>query len=287
MHPNFLFLPTFLGALLFFLAGMKIASSPRPAIHLLVWFIVAAMMAVPALLFVVYYGHILDRAAWFYSFRAAPFSELTASGLGLGAGLLVGIERRSPVKRGVGRRLFVPGVGLLCGAVLFVPYLKPFLAPIRVPLQDKWSQNVCLQSSPSTCGPASAATLLRGFHIPVSERDLAREAFSYRGGTENWYVARALQRHGVATHYLISAPDPTVLPFPAMAGVQMGGVRWGGHFITILGQEGNRYVIGDPLVGRLLLTREQLRSRYYFTGFFLLAASAPSQPRSPDSDSGS
>lgn len=129
-----------------------------------------------------------------------------------------------------------------------------------------------MQSSPSTCGPCSAATLLRVFRIHTTERALARECFSYRGGTENWYVARALKRRGLETRYLVTSPQPAAFAFPAMAGVRLGGARGGGHFISILGRQGARYIVGDPLVGRLVLTPSQLRPRYYFTGFFLIAS---------------
>ena len=271
MHPNFLFVPTFLSALLLFFFGAKVASVGRSSTRLFVWFALAAVLAIPALLFVVCYAHVLDQSAWFYAFRAAPGSELSASGLGLGAGLLLGMLRRAKWAGHRVGRLLPLGLAFLCASVLFVPYLKPFIAPIRIPLHDQWSGGVCLQSSPSTCGPASAATLLRQFHVQVSERDLARECFSYRGGTENWYVARALRNHGLKARYVIASPDPDDLPFLSMAGVQMGGARSGGHFITVLGKQGNRIIIGDPLVGRLALTREQLRARYYFTGFFLIA----------------
>ena len=42
-----------------------------------------------------------------------------------------------------------------------------------------------------------------------------------------------------------------------------------GHFIPILGQEGDRFIIGDPLRGRELLSREELDERYDFTGFHM------------------
>ena len=273
MVLNLLLLPTLLGAALFFLVGLKVALIVRSPLSMVAWFATAVLVAVPSLLFVVCYAHLLDRAAWYYGFRAATGSELTASGVGLLAGLMVGKVRRASPRKPV-LQFVTPAIALLCLGVLLVPYLKPVIAPIRRPLHDEWSQQVCLQSSSSTCGPASAATLLRRFGISVSERELARECFSYRGGTENWYVARALRQHGVEARYLITSPEPAVLPFPSMAGVQMGGSRTGGHFITVLGHEGDRTIIGDPLAGKLVLTPQQLRSRYYFTGFFLVASHA-------------
>lgn len=93
----------------------------------------------------------------------------------------------------------------------------------------------------------------------------------FRTGTENWYLTRALRRRGLHAHYVIQSPGQPTFPFPSIAGTEYRGRGGSGHFITILGQEEGRYLIGDPLVGRLLLTPEQLRQQYYMTGFFLVA----------------
>jgi hypothetical protein len=34
-----------------------------------------------------------------------------------------------------------------------------------------------------------------------------------------------------------------------------------------------RYIVGDPISGKHLLTMEELRRRYYLTGFFLVVRS--------------
>ena len=44
---------------------------------------VSLVLAAPGLLFVLYYTHLLDNAAWFYSFRVMPFTEFLAGGIGL------------------------------------------------------------------------------------------------------------------------------------------------------------------------------------------------------------
>jgi hypothetical protein len=270
MYLNFLLVPVLLGAFCLGLLGFRVSSSGSVS-SVVAWFGLAVVLAVPALLFATYYGHILDRAAWFYNFRAAPYTELTAAGLGFGLGLILGrLKQIRSVPSSVVSKLLPPIITLAGIAILLVPYIKPVIAPLEVPLQNRWSEGVCLQSTPSTCGPCSAITLLRQYSINASERDLARECFTYQGGTENWYVARALQRRGLQTHYLLTPPQPATLPFHSIAGVQLGGPGTGGHFITVLGRSGNRTIIGDPLVGKLFLTPKQLYSRYYFTGFFLV-----------------
>lgn len=274
MHPNFLFIPTLLGAAFFGVLGFKASSAPRPILHTAVCSLIAALLALPALLFAAYYGHIFDQTAWFYTFRAAPDTELTAAGLGFGAGFISQLKRRPFLQRSAEGRLAVPTLVLLCAGILMVPYVKPIAAPLEELPPGQWKQGVAIQTTLATCGPASAATLLRQFNIAASERDLARECFSYRGGTENWYVARALQRHGLRTQYRLTAAQPATLPVPSLAGVQFGGPGTGGHFITLLGRRGDSYIVGDPLVGKLVLTPARLRSRYYFTGFFLVVSKA-------------
>jgi hypothetical protein len=53
---------------------------------------------------------------------------------------------------------------------------------------------------------------------------------------------------------------------PAVVGVRLNSF---GHFIAILGQEGDKYIVGDPLQGRELLSREELLRRYNFTAFHM------------------
>ena len=266
---NLIFIPTLLLSLALFVIGDRIAARHGRGRLVSAWAAVAALAAVPALLFAVYYAHLLDSAIWFYQFRSFPYSELLAAGLGLGTGLAAGAVRRasfardSAIFRGV-----VPGVIVFCFALLLViPYAKPVIAPVRVEFRERWSNGVCLQSTPSTCGPASAATLLRWFGHPASERALARECFSYGGGTENWYIARALRHRSLEVRYVQLPVQPVLLPFPSIAGTQIGGRGGAGHFIAILANLNGQYLIGDPIGGRYLLAPDELRSRYYFTGF--------------------
>jgi len=286
MHPNLLFIPTLLGAILFCWAGIKVYSTAHSPLTKAVLFALAVALAVPALIFVTYYGHVLDRATWFYSFRAAPFTELTASGIGFGTGLIFAwLKQLSAARNSAVIRLSGPSLLIGCGGLLMVPYAKPIIAPLEVPLQTRTSNGVTLQSTPATCGPSSAVTILRFYGIPATERELARECFSYRGGTENWYVARALQRRGLETSYIVSEPQSDTIPMPSIAGVQLGGPGVGGHFITVLGRVDSRrdskYLVGDPLVGLLNLTPEEIHKKYYFTGFFLKVTGGSKQVHLP------
>lgn len=125
-----------------------------------------------------------------------------------------------------------------------------------------------MQTTFSTCGPSSAATLLEAFGQPASERQLASECLTSRGGTEIWYIARALRRRGFRTQVLIRPPDGLLPPSPAIAGVVLQGGA--GHFIAIMSQTADEVTIGDPMKGKLVIKKADLRNNYHFTGFFLV-----------------
>ena len=164
-----------------------------------------------------------------------------------------------------GERLAVP---LVSAALITIPFFKPILAPLHGNLlSSRCIGDVCLQSLPSTCGPASAASLLRHFGQDASESQLAHEAFTYRGGTEVWYLARALRRRGIDTRIVIQDPVARELPAPAIAGVRMPGGA--GHFVVVLEQTPTRVTVVDPLRGKLILDNAGLRQQYASTGFFL------------------
>jgi hypothetical protein len=221
----------------------------------------AVLAAIPGTLFVLYYAHLFDHFAWFYELRSATGSELAVAGLGVLAGL---IHAWSAPER-IGEKAAAP---LILAVLALIPFVKPLLEPLDLAaLQDRCDGEVCLQSSPSTCGPASAAVLLRTMGQNASERQLAAEAFSYRGGTEVWYLARALRRRGVPARFIMQNPQSDSLPAPAIAGVKLPGGA--GHFVAILENRSQQIVLMDPLKGKLVIDPAELHRRYHFTGFFL------------------
>jgi hypothetical protein len=102
--------------------------------------------------------------------------------------------------------------------------------------------------------------------MSLSEKDIARECFTYLGGTENWYIARAFRRRGCKVTYRIVEGFPADLKAPAIAGVRVGGM---GHFIAIVRDSGGAYVTGDPLVGAREFPANRIGEVFDFTGFFM------------------
>ncbi len=125
-----------------------------------------------------------------------------------------------------------------------------------------------MQSTPATCGPASAATILNHFGQKVTERQLATESFTSFSGTENWYLARALRRQGMNTSFLLG--NPMDVPLPAIAGVRLKHLANSGHFIALIGRNADRLIFSDPMDGFSTNTLAELDGQYEFTGFFML-----------------
>lgn len=265
MNP--LFFPVVALAALLFYAGNKAGLRPATPRARLLWGLAGAVCAVPAILFATYYFHWFDDAAWFYRFRSLPWTELSAAG----AGLLAGLVYAWLAVKGRSWRIAVPAL-LLAG--LFAPYMKAVVAPLDpAELTGRCRDGVCLQSTASTCGPASAASILRLFNIEESEKTLAQEAYTSSGGTENWYLARALRRRGFPVEYVIAERPVTRLPYPSVAGVTLPGGA--GHFIAILAETGDAYVIGEPMQGKLTVPKARIARAYDFTGFFMVVGARP------------
>lgn len=231
------------------------------------------MFAIPAVVYDLYYSKLLGEPIWLYHIRAVPGSELLGSAAGFLAGWaqvrLVPQLRLSPL----GKQFLVP---VVLGFALALPYLKPVLRPLAVTtLRDEWRGGACMQSTLSTCGPASAATIARRLGVQISERELAREAFTCRSGTENWYLARALRRHGLQTSFMLS--EPSNVPLPDIAGVRLKSLGDSGHFVALLERHGNEFVVADPIEGLSTNTLGDLESSFEFTGFFLLVRPSPSR----------
>jgi ABC-type bacteriocin/lantibiotic exporter with double-glycine peptidase domain len=152
---------------------------------------------------------------------------------------------------------------------LMVPYVKTLVPGTGLwSYKDMWDGKICLQSKPFTCGPASAATVLNSLGLRVTEQELGEECHTYIGGTENWYIARALRRRGFQVDFLVKGAKPQRLYYPAIAGVRLS--NGAGHFVAVLAETDKAYVIGDPQDGKHLVDKRNLDRDYLFTGFFLI-----------------
>jgi hypothetical protein len=262
MQVNPVLFPTLVLAASFFWVGWHLQRTLRSRRDHLLLLLLAALWCLPGLTYVLYYTHLFDNWTWFYNFRAIPYTELAGSGTGLLAGLLYRyMEPETP-----GEKAFVPAILTI---VVFIPFTKSLLTPVDLSrLPDHCTGEVCLQSSPSTCCPSSAATLLLHFGHAASVSDLAREAFTSSSGTENWYLARAMLKRGIQSRAVVrKVSDASDILAPSIAGVVLPGGA--GHFIAVLENRPDQMVIVDPLKGKQVISPEEVTRRFHFTGFFL------------------
>jgi hypothetical protein len=223
--------------------------------------LVMAPFAIPGVLYVSYYFHLFDDAQWFYQLRSYTGTELLASGTAFPAAFIFMSFHKH-------YKVVAWSVPLGLGLILSGPYIKPIIAPLKTTeLKERWKDGVCLQSSSSTCGPASAASLLRSMSVPCSERELAVESNSTAMGTENWYLARALRKRGLVVSYEVRpAGSFSEIPISSIAGVFVGG----GHFIAVIRETPDSYIIADPLSGTKNISKSSIaKGESFFTGFFM------------------
>lgn len=110
-----------------------------------------------------------------------PFSNLIIVGnwFPLTAGFLAGIAWNR-VPGGSLRKIF--SASLLLSVGMFSLVFPLLGAPPTC--QDKWVDEVCLQTAPTTCSPAAAATLLKAYGVDTTEEEMAHLCLT-RIGT-NW-----------------------------------------------------------------------------------------------------
>ena len=75
------------GAAVLFCVGSVLAKKTGSRSGRIWTFFAGLVLAAPGLLFVLYYTHLLDDAAWFYCFRILQPTELLPCGIGLLAGV--------------------------------------------------------------------------------------------------------------------------------------------------------------------------------------------------------
>jgi len=222
-----------------------------------------SVFSTPSVLVVICYSHILPESECLYWFRALQGSEFAILFPAVAIGILC---------------TFLPRVLMafpLFALILIgtLPYIKPLVSPLDFNrLQDQWSGNASVQSTLSTCGPACIATILKQFGIHATERDIARDAHSYAGGTEAWYLARVVRKNGLETTFVIGDYSFERISLPAIAGVLIGGM---GHFIIILSHQGNTITYVDPLSGEHTETTATFLKRHRLTGFYMSITKEP------------
>lgn len=214
-----------------------------------------AVLSIPGLLIPMYYLHLFDDRVWYYEFRSIRFIEVLAV---LTVPFFYTIWSVLPKLK--------KWICLILFSLLTLPFLKHIVTPLDFRgLENRVVEGITLQSAASTCGPSSMATLLRARGIEMSEQEAARQCRTTLTGTEVWHIKRYLDRLGIGSKFIIDRESAPL--YPAMAGVVTE--KGFGHFISILDRTGEKYITGDPLVGREEIDASEIQKRFKFTGFYL------------------
>lgn len=261
INPN-LYASLILSALLYW-AGIVLARRISGGRALYIVGALLLLLCIPALSFLLYYLHLFDDSLWYIRFRSIPGIECAVSLCALFTGFVMAgfLHRRGSSLAGILRI----AVNVLMVILIVTPFIKPILTPVAkvTSFRDCWKDGVCLQSGTSTCGPSSLATVFKAYGMDFTEEKISRSCYSCSTGTENWYLIRYAERNGFKVK-LMSVANTAEIPCPSILGARLGGI---GHFIILLGHDGDNLVIGDPLCGRLVLTPDAFRKRYTFDGF--------------------
>jgi hypothetical protein len=254
---NFLGLAAVICGVIAFAAAFTLLRSRRVALR---WLFLGgfSVLAIPSLWFCAYYLHVFPEYEWFYLLRSWPGSEFLVVFLGGAGGALAALLPRVLLVLPLSALVFV---GL-------VPYMKPLAGPMPAgAFSDRSQGDICLQSTPSTCGPASVTTILRKLGVSATEEETARAAFTYQGGTEAWYLARYIRSRGLAPQFAFRRTFSPSVGLPSVVGVRVGGL---GHFIAVLHLRDGVVTFADPMRGEEHLPLAEFLRRYEFTGFHLV-----------------
>ena len=142
-------------------------------------------------------------------------------------------------------------------------------------LTGKERDGVILQSRGYTCFPASVATALKYWNLKVTEKDAAYLARTTPRGTDSYRMIYAIEQLGKEKNLsarlkTISLQQLDNLKQPCILTVYIStSAREIPHAVVFLGKQQHEYIIGDPLHGRLAITRDILLKSYSWAGDIL------------------
>jgi hypothetical protein len=271
-----------------FLAGSRLRSSGRRL------FAAAVCMTLVVAFF------LQGRLSWV---NILPFSSaiFLTNLLPIFVAFLAGFSKNAQAIRVEARPLTGWLLSSLSVVCLVSPIVRPLLAPPAVATTGMTNGVFVLQSHDSTCGPASAASLLRFHGINTTEADLTGPCLTSNFGTEALGLYRGLslgcRDSSLAPRLANRNPEmwngTEQLPNVALmklsddeyaqplsnqsASRSISEPQWfagrgsnaSGHAVVVLEHVQNRWRIADPAVGTVWWTDEELRRRFTGDAIFL------------------
>jgi hypothetical protein len=236
------------------------------------------------------YVYLVWGQLWIVQWIPLPSVIVLANWFPLFLGALAAVVWLRLEPAGVRRKLPILIMMIAAAAYSVMVYL-----PIRPPeCQDKWAEPpepmtwpVCLQTTPSTCSAAAAATILNTLGIRTTEQEMARYCLTRSGTT--WLglyhgLATKLQGEGHSIEFFqsdsshlaeMTADGPLLLccmleediarrvPEYVSEGGWIPGLA---HSVVYFGQVGDRHIIGDPSRGYEAWTTLEMNLLWTGTG---------------------
>ena len=174
-------------------------------------------------------------------------------------------------------KLPVAGI-IVVGLVQYAQFVHT--RPIAPRLTERISPDgVVLQTSGASCVPASAANIVRLLGGSATERQMA-ELLGSADGTSPAQVVYGLRPLGLQCELSrLEDADPSRLKPTTMLLVDHPATGYASHAVVYAAARADRFEILDPLLGKRLLTRDQLLARWH--GHAIFCAPSAIRRRSP------
>jgi hypothetical protein len=217
----------------------------------------------------------IPHGAVFLLANASVILIVGAAGLIVGSHCLVTAQGSLSKERAA-------AVGLCLTAACFISsaVLRPLWQPLTLSGDNRWIDDVCMQTHESTCAPAAVATLLRRHGVDRSEAEMASACLTSSSGTLALGTYRGLCigsiGHDLVPHAIV-CDTQTVSSLelcehlPLLVHVGFASEAWPvrtskqreGHVVVVLEKMPNdRWLIADPAVGKTIWSDTRLRSAW-------------------------
>lgn len=147
---------------------------------------------------------------------------------------------------------------LAVGFIVFQPTI------VDIPLcQDIREDGIVMQSTETTCGPASAATLLSINGVHATEQEMAKYCLTDSARGTRWlgiYRGLKLKTRGTDLE-VVATNEFQTSDLPAIVIVENGSIR-GSHALVITGASKTSYFISDPCLGMCVIDKKGFENHY-------------------------
>ena len=133
--------------------------------------------------------------------------------------------------------------------------------PIYASLEEKMSANgVVMQSGDVSCAAASCANIATMLGVSMSERDAAELIGTTRDGTTMSQIVVGMERRGFLCRKVTLDPsNAAMIQPPAILTVDHPATGPESHAVALMGVADGVFEIWDPLVGKEMLSLDELR----------------------------